>query len=95
MLNPDLLIANPKVVLHEGFDDYAVLFHPDTNQSFGLNPIGLLIWKMLDRKHPLAEIFNAIREQCNEVPENMQNDVESFLTALLDCGFAGYADGSH
>ena len=86
-------MANPSVMLHEGFDDYAVLYHPETNQSFGLNPLGLLIWKMLDRERPVGEIITAIRERCEAVPEDMEADVESFLNELLDCGFAGYAGG--
>jgi len=87
------LIANPKVILQEGFDDYVVLFHPETTQSFGLNPIGLAIWKMLARERSTAEIVSALRDQCSDAPLNIDNDVTAFLTALLNTGFAGYADG--
>ena len=30
-------IANPLIVLREEFDDWAILFDPDTGDAFGLN----------------------------------------------------------
>ena len=44
----DKPIANPLVVLREEFDDWAILFDPDTGNAFGLNPTGVYLWKLLD-----------------------------------------------
>ena len=41
-------VANPLVVLREEFDDWAVLFDPDTGNAFGLSPVGVFVWKLLD-----------------------------------------------
>ena len=41
-------LANPSLVLREEFDDWAVLFDPDTGDSFGLNPVSVFIFKRLD-----------------------------------------------
>ena len=51
MLKGDaLLLANPVAVLREEFEDAAVLFDPDTGEGYGLNPVGVFIWKLLDGK---------------------------------------------
>jgi len=39
----DKLNANPGVVLREEFDDWAVLFDPDTGESFAVDPVGVFI----------------------------------------------------
>ncbi len=41
-------IVNPYVQLREEFDDWAILFNPDTGRGFGLNPTGVRVWKLLD-----------------------------------------------
>ena len=35
----DKPVANSLVVLREEFDDWAVLFDPDTGSGFGINPM--------------------------------------------------------
>ena len=45
MSHTDKPIANPLIVLREEFDDWAILFDPDSGDAFGLNPIGVHIWK--------------------------------------------------
>ena len=47
--------VNPTVVLREEFDDWAILFDPDTNVTLGINPMGVYIWKCLDGKHTVME----------------------------------------
>jgi SynChlorMet cassette protein ScmD len=65
----DRPIANPEVVLREEFDDWAVLFDPDSGEAFGLNPVGVFIWKRLDGKRTPAEIIGELRQQCDNVPD--------------------------
>ena len=59
-------IANPVAVLREEFDDWAVLFNPDTADAVGINPVGVAMWKLLDGQHGLDEIAvqagRAVRE---------------------------------
>ena len=50
-------IANPLIVLREEFDDWAILFDPDSGDAFGLNPIGVHIWKRLDGNHAVKDIL--------------------------------------
>jgi SynChlorMet cassette protein ScmD len=51
MKNNKTPIANPHVVLREEFDDWAILFDPDSGRGFGLSPTGAYVWKLLDGKH--------------------------------------------
>ncbi|RPJ86136.1 MAG: PqqD family peptide modification chaperone, partial [Acidobacteria bacterium] len=57
----DKPIANPIVVLREEFDDWAVLFNPDTAEAVGTNPVGVAVWKRMDGKRSIEDIASEIR----------------------------------
>ncbi len=86
----DKPMANPSVILREEFDDWAVLFDPDTAEGFALNPVGVLIWKQLDGTHTLDQIVAAVRSNCEEVPDDVQEHCRSFVEDLVKQGLAGY-----
>jgi SynChlorMet cassette protein ScmD len=83
-------IANSMVVLREEFDDWAVLFDPDTGNAFGLNPVSVLVWKCLDGKHSVEDIVKVVREKCEGVPDEVDKDVNDYVQSLVEKGFAGY-----
>lgn len=83
-------IANPQAVLREEFDDWAVLFDPKTADAFGVNPIGVFIWKRLDGKKTMAEIVEELRKNCDELPPEVMDHVNNFIQSLVDRGLAGY-----
>ena len=82
-------VANPMVVFREEFDDWAVLFDPDTGNAFGVGPVGALIWKQLDGHHTFPEIVALVEEKCEDVPPEVEADVVEFVQSLLDLGMAG------
>jgi len=84
--------ANPLIVLREEFDDWAILFDPDTGNTFGLNPIGVLIWKQFDGHHSLTDIVSIINETAESVPADVAGHVEAFVQNAVRCGLARYAD---
>jgi SynChlorMet cassette protein ScmD len=86
----DKPIANPLVVLREEFDDWAVLFDPDTGHAFGLNPVGVFIWQRLDGKHSIQDILAELQTSCTDVPGEAGNHVQDFVTHLVKNGLAGY-----
>jgi SynChlorMet cassette protein ScmD len=86
-------VANPLLVLREEFDDWAVLFDPDTGDSFGLDPVSVFIWKRLDGSHTLEDIMAALRSECQEAPEDAKTYVKEFIDDLLEKGLAGYEFG--
>ncbi len=82
----DKPIANPYVVLREEFDDWAVLFNPDTGQGFGLNPTGVYLWKLLDGEHPMREMLKALRRDFKEVPQGADAHIVAFVEELTEHG---------
>lgn len=83
-------MVNPMVVLREEFDDWAILFDPDTSNVFSLNPVSLFIWKHLDGSHTVGDIIKKVAKHCEDVPEVVDSDVENFIEHLIDHGLAGY-----
>ena len=84
------LIANPLVVLREEFDDWAILFDPDTGNAVGLNQLGVFIWKLLDGSHTRQDILKKLRESCENVPKEAEDHLKDFIESLVERGLAGY-----
>ena len=85
----DKPIANPLIVLREEFDDWAILFDPDTGDGFGLNPVSVFIWKRLDGKHTAQDILRELLETCEDVPENAEQEIKDFIEELEQKGYVG------
>ncbi len=88
----DTPIANPIIVLREEFDDWAVLFNPDTAGSLGINPMGVAIWKQIDGIRRVDHIIDRVRETYNHVPETVDQEILAFLDTLAQKGFLGLED---
>jgi SynChlorMet cassette protein ScmD len=90
---PDVPVRNPIAVLREEFDDWAILFNPDTADAYGINPVGVAIWKQIDGRKTQAEIALAAANQFAGVPETITGDVAVFLRELAEIGFVGHDVG--
>ncbi len=86
----DKPVANPLIVLRIEFDDWAILFDPDTGDGFTINPVGVFIWKKLDGTHTIADIIEGLKEECEELPEDVEKDCNEFIEDLVKRGLAGY-----
>lgn len=82
--------ANPAIVFREEFDDWALLFDPDSGEAYGLNPTSVFIWKHLDGKHTLDDLLEELRDCCESVPESARADVSRFIGELEKHGFVGH-----
>ena len=76
-------IINPVVVLREEFDDWAVLFNPDTANAVGINPVGVAVWKLMDGKRSLEELVDEIKDRFSDVPDAAIEDLTAFVTNWL------------
>lgn len=90
MLDKHRPLANSLLVLREEFDDWAVLFDPDSGNAFGLNPTGVFIWKRLDGRHTIQEILKELRESCPDAPDEAAAHLQEFIRRLVEQGLAGY-----
>ena len=82
MKNGEKPIVNPWVVLREEFDDWAVLFNPDTARGFGLNPTGVYLWKIFDGKHTTTQLITALRQVASGVPADAVSHIHAFIDEL-------------
>ena len=85
----EIYTRNQVVVLREEFDDWAVLYNPDNAQAVGTNPIGVEIWKNLDGKRSVEDIIAGIQKEYNNVSENVDTDIQTFIQKLLEHGLIG------
>ena len=85
----DRPIANPIVVLREEFDDWAVLYNPDTADAVGINPVGVAVWKWMDGKRSLDEIVSEIRSNFEATPDAVFEEIAAFVNMLAENGFVG------
>ena len=87
----DKPVANPVVVLREEFDDWAVLFNPDTAGAVGINPVGVTVWKLMNGERNLKEILAQVKKEFYDVPETVDKELTDFVGNLAESGFLGYA----
>ena len=55
----------------------------DLQRVFSLNSLGADIWARLDGKEDLAQILDAIRAQCDVLPDAASRDLKEFVDDLL------------
>lgn len=89
-MSEDKPLVNPSVILREEFDDWAVLFDPDTAEGYALNPVGVLIWKQLDGSHTVDDVAAVVKENCEDVPAEVKDHCREFIADLIKQGLAGY-----
>ena len=75
------------IQLHQEYDDWAVLFDRETNQSLVINPVGIVIWQVLKEKSTLTELVKAVRRTFEDVPPEIGEDVCEYLDGLVQGGF--------
>lgn len=90
MSRTDRPIADPGVVLREEFDDWAILFNPDTAAALGINPVGVSVWKQLDGRKNITEIVTEIKSGFEGVPDSAGEEIGTFIDRLVEEGYVGY-----
>jgi predicted metal-dependent hydrolase len=63
-----------------------VLLHVETAQYHGLNPVGLLIWELIDGERTVTEVVEAVRARLEEAPPQLEDEVLSFLNDVHERG---------
>ena len=80
--------VNPSVILREEFDDWAILFDPDSNVTLGINPMGVYVWKCLDGMHAIRDILEMLHNNLDDVPEDAGTHLKEFIDDLIKRGLA-------
>jgi SynChlorMet cassette protein ScmD len=77
-------------VLREEFDDWAVLFNPDTAAAVGISPVGVAVWKRMDGKKSIEDIVSEIKNSFEDAPEAAREEITAFVDKLGEHGYVGY-----
>ena len=78
----------PQISLREEFDDWALLFNPDTGKAVGLNPTGVTIWRYLADNKDLTSIIQVLNDEYDPLPEDPAEDIHSFCDQIIRLGYA-------
>ena len=87
-----IIIKNDQIVLREEFDDWALLFDPNSGIVCGLNPVGVLVCKLIDGKRSIADVITAVKSECSDAPDSVNDDVSAFISDICEKGYAKRAD---
>ena len=83
-----MIKVNPSIVDREELEWWGVIFDPDTGDSFGLNAVGVLIWKGLEAGKSKEDILKDIGEQCEGgLPAQAADDFDAFIAQLTEKGY--------
>lgn len=75
----------PEILLEE-IEGEAVLLSLETERYFGLDPIGLLIWRTLE-KNPISDVaVKAVLAEYDADEKTAYNDVAAFIVKLEQAG---------
>jgi hypothetical protein len=70
-------------VLAEELDGRAAIVDPKGAELITLNPVGSLVWTLLDGKVDVDKVVTAVTEACSPVERaTVDSDVRAFLTEL-------------
>jgi SynChlorMet cassette protein ScmD len=90
MLLEHKIAANPSTVFREEFDDWALLYNPETGSVYGLNPVGAFIRKRMDGNQTIGDFVELVKSYFEEVPSNIEQDITVFIEDLVNKGFVEY-----
>ena len=83
----DSPLRNPDIVFREEFDEWGILFDPETGQAVAIDPVAVFYWKNLDGSMSRDELVNALKKECDDVPEDASAHLDEFIKQLEDAGF--------
>jgi SynChlorMet cassette protein ScmD len=82
--------ADPQLIFREEFDDWAILYDPDTGKAMGLNPTAACIWKLCDGAHTRAAMLDELRARFEDPPEELAIELDEFLDTLIQRKLVSY-----
>jgi len=90
----DNRLVTPKnsIVFRKETDEWALLFDPDTGNTFGLNLTGAYIWTLLDGVKSSNDIALHLSQNFDTGGVIPKNDVDDFLNELEKKGFIKFSN---
>jgi len=79
-----VVMAKPGVLLKEEDDKWGILYDPDTDLSFTINPVGIFIWKQLKTPSTAKHLLSKVKETFTNVPLEVEADVIDLIKHLQE-----------
>lgn len=85
----DVPVAVPNAVCREEFDDWALLYDPDSGEVYGLNPVAAFIWRQVNGRRSVREIASLVEASFEDAPGAVEAETLAFFEKLRSRGFIG------
>lgn len=82
-------LRNPDVALREEDESGSLLFNPDTGEVLVINDTGRFIWDLCAEGVTMDDIIHEFGEGYDNLPENLMEDVDSYMSIMTKGGFIG------
>ncbi len=86
MLTLDASVQIPEHVLFTLLDQEAVLLDTRMNKYYALNEVGARLWALLTEKKRLEEAYQALLEEFEVAPDQLERDILEILNQLVENG---------
>ena len=83
----DVPVPAANAVFREEFDDWGLLFDPDSGEVHGANPVAAFVWKQIDGHRSVRETISLVRASFENVPDSVEEEVLKFVEKLREKGF--------
>jgi hypothetical protein len=71
-----------------------VFLHLETGQYHGVNEVGALVWSLVGDGTRFGDLVDAVREQVDDPPPDLSEDIAAFLTDLEARDLISLEDGA-
>ncbi len=86
MIGPESKIRRQAEVqgraLEEG--EGGVLLHLTSGQYHGVNPVGWVIWELIEEERTVTDLASALRDRLDDPPGDLESDVVGFLAGIQE-----------
>ena len=79
--------AKSTIVLREEFENKALLYDPDTGNTYDINPVGAFVWKKLNGRCSIDQIAAEVNDIFDTGTSFVIEDLHAFLHDLKYRGF--------
>jgi hypothetical protein len=74
----------PQIIIRQENDNFALLYNPDTANTFVLDPVSLFVCQHLNGSLSLPQIIQSCREIFSDIPPDALDQVKHFVQTLVD-----------
>jgi hypothetical protein len=82
----DTVITRSPEVLFQNFDGEGVLLDLASQSYFGLNPVGMRIWELLEQSQPLRATVDTLASEYAVEHERLEADLLALVDQLAQAG---------